>query len=94
MSKHVMATVVPNPALLAELFWSLGSDEQVEFFAHLAEVVKADHAGGNSSAYSLGELQWLYVGEELLKPEQKKARDMLMTMAAPLFLHTLRAAGQ
>lgn len=92
--RAVQATVALTPAMLAEAFWGFDSIDQAKFFAHLAEVVKADHAGGNSSAYSLGELQWLYVGEELLKPEQKKARDMLMTMAAPLFLHTLRAAGQ
>ena len=33
-------------------------------------------------------------GHELLKDEHKTARGMLMTMAAPLYLHTLRYAGQ
>lgn len=91
---QAQATVTLTPSMLAEAFWSLGSDEQAAFFAHLAKAIQADQDAGNKSAYSLGELQWFYVGEELLKPERKKARDMLMTMAAPLFLHTLRAAGQ
>lgn len=82
------ATVSLTPAMLAEAFWKLGSDEQAEFFQRLADVVKADHQGGNTSAYALGELQWFYLGDELFK--NKPARDMLMTMAAPLYLNTIR----
>ncbi len=87
------ATVQLTPAMLAEAFWGLGSDGQAEFFAELAKVIKADHEGGNRSAYSLGELQWFYVGDELDKPANKEARDMLMTMAAPHYMHTLMATG-
>lgn len=67
---------------------------QVAFFDELAAIIKQDHAAGNTGAYSLGELQWFYVGDELLKPDNKLARDMLMTMAAPLYLNTLRFSGR
>lgn len=87
------AIVDLTPAMLAEAFWRFGSDEQAEFFAELAKVIKADHESGNKSAYSLGELQWFYVGDELKKPVNKEARDMLMTMAAPQYMHTLMATG-
>ena len=87
----ISATVKITPAMMAEAFWTLCSDEQVEFFNRLSQVIKEDHEKDNKSAYSLGELQWFYVGEELEKPENKEARDMLMTMAAPLYMHTLMA---
>lgn len=90
---NATATVQLTPAMLAEAFWGLGSDGQTEFFTELAKVIKANHEGGNTSAYSLGELQWFYVGDELEKPANKEARDMLMTMAAPLYMHTLMATG-
>lgn len=84
----ITADIDIPPATLARAFWALGSDEQVEFFAELAKAIKAD---GNGHAYSFGELQWFFVGGELLKPENYVAREMLMTMAAPLYLHTLEA---
>lgn len=83
------AEIKLTPELMAQAFWGMGSDEQVRFLALLGDHIKADHESGNKGAYGLGELQWHYVGHELLKPENKQARDMLMTMAAPLYLHTL-----
>ena len=80
-----------TPEMMAQAFWDMGSDLQIAFFDELAAIIQRDHRDGNSSAYSLGELQWFFVGDDLLKPENKQARDMLMTMAAPLYLHTLRA---
>lgn len=88
------AEVTLTPAMMAHAFWGMGSELQTQFFNELAEVIKANHKEGNGSAYSLGELQWFYVGDELLKPQNKQARDMLMTMAAPLYLNTLRASGE
>lgn len=87
------ANVTITPQMLARAFWAMGSDQQVEFFHELSNVIAEDHKT-NSSAYSQGELQWHYTGHELLKNENKTARGMLMTMAAPLYLHTLRYAGQ
>lgn len=88
------AEVTLTPAILADAFWAMDSTLQAEFFAELANTIKADFESGNGSAYSLGELQWFFVGDELFKPENKRARHMLMTMAAPLYLHTLRACGE
>lgn len=84
-------TVKLTPAMMAEAFWNLSSGEQADFFDQLAMAIKQDHEGGNTSAYSLGELQWYYLGEELERPYNKAAREMLMTMAAPLYMHTLLA---
>lgn len=79
-----------TPKMMAQAFWSMDSELQTEFFNELASVISQDHESGNTSAYSLGELQWFYVGHELLKPSNKQAKDMLMKMAAPMYLHTLR----
>lgn len=87
----ISATVKITPAMMAEAFWALDSVYQTEFFAQLAKTIKADQDDGNKSAYSFGELQWFYLGEELEKPDNKNAREMLMTMAAPLYMHTLMA---
>lgn len=86
---HATATVQVTPAMLAEAFWQMGSSQQTEFFDELARVIREDHKT-NTSAYSLGELQWFFVGDEMRTPKNKDARDMLMTMAAPLYLNTLR----
>lgn len=83
------AEVTLTPVMMAEAFWGMGSDGQVEFLKRLGDRINADLESGNGSAYSLGELQWHFVGHELLKPENKQAKDVLMTMAAPLYLHTL-----
>ena len=88
---YANATVQLTPAMMAEAFWQLGSDEQAKFFAELTKVIHEDHKT-NSGAYNLGELQWFYVGKELLKQENNEARSMLMTMAAPLYLNTLRVS--
>ena len=87
------ATVNITPKMLAEAFWGMGSDQQVEFFQALSDVIEEDHKT-NRNAYSQGELQWFFTGSELLKKQNDKARGMLMTMAAPLYLNTLRYAGQ
>lgn len=87
------ATVQLTPAMLAAAFWDLSSDEQVEFFRALGDVIKADMDGGNPYAYAHGELQWFYVGEEIHKGVNKQARDVLMSMAAPVYLNVLRHSG-
>lgn len=87
------ATISITPQMLAQAFWGMGSSLQVEFFRELAAVIEEDHKT-NSCAYGQGELQWFYMGAELLKESNSQARGMLMTMAAPLYLNTLRYAGQ
>jgi hypothetical protein len=100
-AKEITTTVEITPEDMAQAFWAWSDVRQAEFLVRLAEVIEADHAGGNRSAYSLGELQWFGLGHYLLndscqrtEAERDKARSMLMAMAAPLFLHTLLAAGQ
>ena len=88
MSTFTTASVELTPAIMAEAFWAMGSQEHTEFFDELSRVIREDHKT-NTKAYSLGELQWFFVGDELRKDQNKQARDMLMTMAAPLYLHTL-----
>jgi hypothetical protein len=85
------ARVELTAQMMAEAFWAMESSQQVEFFSELARVIREDHKT-NTSAYSLGELQWFFVGDELLKTKNAEARDVLMTMAAPLYLNTLRYA--
>ena len=83
-----------SPKDMAEAFWNMPSDQQAEFFSELAKTIAADHANGNTSAYGMGDYQWFWLGDELNRPENQKARDALMSMAAPLYLNTLRYAGQ
>ena len=80
-----------TPRMLAEMLWDMGSIQQADFFRELAKVIEEDHKT-NSSAYSMGELQWHHLESELQQPSNKLARDMLMTMAAPCYFHTLCAA--
>lgn len=83
------AQVQLTPEMLAQAFWAMGSDDQVAFFDNLAAIIRRDHKDGNTSAYSMGEMQWHLVGHELQKTEHEQARSMLMTMAAPVYMHTL-----
>lgn len=83
------AIIEITPAMMAESFWAMGSRQQVEFFEELARVIKDDHKT-NNSAYALGELQWHFMCGEMDGDKYRAPRDMLMSIAAPLYLHTLR----
>lgn len=72
-----------TPQILAEAFWGMGSDEQAEFFHELARVVKEDNKS-NPHSYSLGEMQWLYMMEDI-KKRSKDAADMYMALSAFAF---------
>lgn len=89
---EVTTPVTLTPEMLARSFWAMSSVEQAEFFAELNKVIQHDHATDPKSwAWSLGEMQWLYLGDELDK--NQPAREMLMTIAAPMYMHTLRATA-
>jgi len=88
MTRFATANVELTPAMMADAFWAMSSSEQIDFFAELAKVIRKDHKT-NTSAYSFGELQWHFVEHELRDKKLKEAREMLMTMAAPLYWHTL-----
>jgi len=79
-----------TPNVLAKAFWDMPSDKQVEFFEELKKVIQEDHLT-NSSAYGSGELQWYYLAGEM--KNSPNAKDMLMTLAAPLYLSTLAFTG-
>lgn len=85
-------TLTITPEMLAQSFWAMNSIEQAEFFAELNKIIRHTHATDpKSQAWSLGEMQWFYLRDELDK--NQPAREMLMTLAAPLYLNTLRAAA-
>ena len=84
-------TLTVTPQMLAQAFWDMGSDEQAQFFGALNQIISQEYATKPGSvAWSLGEMQWLYLGDALDK--DKPAREMLMAMAAPMFMHTLAFA--
>jgi len=77
-----------TPEMMAQAFWDMDTIKQAEFFDSLAKVVAKD--SGSSSS-----IQWYYLGRHLLENgNQASAREMLMSMAAPLYLHTLTATGE
>lgn len=86
---EAVVKVEVTPSMMAKVFWSMESTEQIKFFHELAQVIKEDHKT-NRSAYNLGELQWCYMSDDLYKKENEEARHMLMTMASFLYLNTLR----
>lgn len=74
-----------TPKAMAAAFWGMDSLQQAEFFAELASVIKKDYET-NNLAYSLGELQWFHLEHDL----EGDARNVLMSMASPLYLNVLR----
>jgi hypothetical protein len=78
-----------SPETMGRLFWEMGSTQQVRFFEALADAIAAEQSKPRHNTWSNGEMQWVYLAEDLQRNE--KARDMLMSMAAPLFLHTIRS---
>ena len=87
----VSATVSMTPEMMAKLFWEMGSTDQAAFFAALNVEIQTSHAADPKSwAWGIGEMQWYHLARDM--EGNKPARDMLMTMAAPLYMHTLTAA--
>jgi hypothetical protein len=77
---------------IAEAFAGLGSNQQAAFFAHVhREFEKRGWWAEQQWHYMCGHIdgdEWLTeIGTDL----RKDAREALMSMAAPLYLHTLRA---
>ena len=86
MRTYATGCVELTPAMIAEAFWQMSSTEQVDFFDELARVIRED-SKTNKSASGLGGIQWHFVADAMR--DQHDAREMLMTMAAPLYFHTL-----
>lgn len=76
--------VKPTPKQLAEAFWNLEDTEQSEFFAELF-----DAAGMNQSYFSF-ECQAFYLHDRIRNTKNEKAKEALMSLAAPFFYYTLK----
>lgn len=74
-----------TPELMAKQFWNMGSDEQAEFFHCLADVINENHKT-NLSAYSFGEMQWLYMHDDV-KKRSKQAYNMYLALSSFAFEH-------
>lgn len=72
-----------TPKQLAEAFWNMYDDEQVEFFAELFTV-----AGMGESYYNF-ELQAFHIHDKIRNTENEEAKEALMSLAAPFFYYTL-----
>lgn len=79
-----------TPQQLAEAFAVMNSSDQAEFFGHVSRVVEAEGFWA--------EQQWHYMCGHIEKEEwltridpdlATRAKETLMSMAAPLYLHTL-----
>jgi hypothetical protein len=75
--------VKPTPKQLAEAFWNMYDDEQVEFFAELF------NAAGMGESYYNFELQAFHIHDKIRSTENEEAKEALMSLAAPFFYHTL-----
>jgi hypothetical protein len=84
MKMEVQAHLEITPKMMAQAFWSMGSEQQAQFFEELSNEINGDTYHANC--------QWFYLGDDLRKND--KARSMLMDIAAPLYLEVLRATGE
>lgn len=76
-----MMTDVPlTPKILAAAFWELSATEQADFFAELHDLLD----GRGWPAHSLGEMQWMYMSDEIEKNPRAKA--MACVLASHIFL--------
>lgn len=78
------AEVSLTPEMVAEWFWKQSTVEQADFFQALAECIRGDVTPG-SVTYSLGELQWCYLKDELRQPGRELANEMHMALSAFAF---------
>ena len=76
---QIISEVPLTPKLLAQAFWELSATEEAEFFEELYEVVEGPRGG-----YSLGELQWLYMADEIEKIP--KAKAMACALSSSIYL--------
>lgn len=81
---NATAEVKITPEMMAQAFWSLGSDGQAAFFNALHDVIEEDHKA-NPSAYSLGEAQWCWLRNDLDRPENRRGKLMHMALSAFAF---------
>lgn len=76
--------VKPTPKQLAEAYWNLEDTEQSKFFEELFNVA------GMDESYFNFELQAFYLHDRIRNTKNEKAKEALMTLAAPFFYYTLK----
>jgi hypothetical protein len=79
---QIVSEVPIAPKLLAEAFWNMDSNEQAQFFAELHDILD----GLEWPAHSLGEMQWLYMAEDIEK--DPRAKRMACALMASIYLRT------
>ena len=68
----VTTNITATPKLVAELFWSLDSVQQAQFFSELHDITE------KQASYGLGEMQWCYMSDEIDKLPKAKAQACSM----------------
>lgn len=73
-----------TPAVLARAFWAMDAVQQADFLEELAKVISSE-VSPHAVTYSLGELQWCYLKDELRQPGRELANQMHMALSAFAF---------
>lgn len=76
--------VLLTPELMAKAFWKMCSIQQADFFEALAKCIQ-NEVDPKAITYSLGELQWCYLKDELRQPGRELANQMHMALSAFAF---------
>jgi len=61
-----------TPEIIAKAFWCMDDIQQAEFFEHLYNEVSK-----TNGAYSLGEMQWLAMKNQIVKRGEKASKMFL-----------------
>ena len=79
---QIISEVPLTPKLLAEAFWNLDSTQQADFFSELHDIL----VGKEWPQHSLGEMQWMYMSDEIEK--NPKAKKMACTLTSHIFVRS------
>ncbi len=72
-------TALVTTKQLAAAFWDMNSEQQADFFHELAGVVK-----GEDEKFFFGEMQWLWMAEDI-KKRSREAWEMFLAFSAFAF---------
>lgn len=86
MILETQSTTEVTPELLAKAFWDMGATEQARFWSAVKD--EATKSEGDMAQYRM-QVQSHFMCAEL----SNQGRDALMTLAAPVFMHTLIATN-
>lgn len=74
----IQATITPEQ--MAQMFWAMNDEEQAEFFAGLAAIVKPAYQA-DPSIGPYGDVQWYHL-KKACHAHSKEAENMYMAMAS------------